>query len=153
MQSDRRHILIVAHSGATHPWLLHAVAARARASSADFTLLVPAVAHGLHRVVDPEDQCCAEAEATLDEAIPALSEAAGAPITAMIGGHDPFAAVWDALNAGAYHEVIVSARPSRLARWLRVDLPRKIRALGVPVTTLPVGESGGHSTAGLRPAA
>jgi hypothetical protein len=31
-----------------------------------FTLLVPAVAHGLHRVVDLEDECCNEAERTIN---------------------------------------------------------------------------------------
>ena len=133
MQANPRRILIVAHRAADDSALLHAVAKRASESPAAFTLLVPAVAHGLHRVVDPEDQCCGEAEATLEAAIPILSEAAGTPISGMIGGHDPFAAAWDALNAGAYDEVIVSARPSRLSRWLHIDLPRKIAALGIRV--------------------
>ena len=34
---------------------------------------------------------------------------------------------------GAYDEVIVSVRPSRLSRWLHIDLPRKIAALGIRV--------------------
>ena len=118
-----------------------------------FTLLVPAVAHGLHRVVDPEDQCCGEAEATLDAAIPVISEAAGGPISGMIGGHDPFAAAWDALNAGAYDEVIVSGRSSRLSRWLRVDLPRRIAGLGIPVTTVNWSEERRRGPAGIRAAA
>jgi hypothetical protein len=140
MQPAPRRVLIVAHRPADDPALLDAVAERASESPAAFMLLVPAVAHGLHRVVDPEDHCCAEAEAILEEAIPVLSEAAGAPISGMIGGHDPFAAAWDALNAGAYDEVIVSTRTSRLSRWLRIDLPRRIAALGVPVIT--VGDNG-----------
>jgi hypothetical protein len=142
MQADPRRVLIVAHRPAEDPALLRAVTKRAGESPAHFTLLVPALAHGLHRVVDPEDQCCAEAEATLWEAIPTLSEAAGAPITGMIGSHDPFAAAWDALNAGAYDEVIVSMRPNRLSRWLRMDLPRKISALGFPVIAVAPGLSG-----------
>ncbi len=136
MQADESRILIIAHRAAEDAALLRAVAQRAAASPADFTLLVPAVAHGLHRVVDPEDQCCAEAEATLEAVIPALSRAAGAPITGMIGSHDPFAAALDALNLGAYDEVIVSARTGRLSRWLRLDLPRRIAALGIPVVTV-----------------
>ena len=78
-----------------------------------FAPVAPQLCPPSHRVVDPEDQCCAEAEATLAAALPALGEAAGAPIAGIIGGHDPFAAAWDALNAGAYDEVIVSIRPSR----------------------------------------
>jgi len=35
--------------------------------------------------------------------------------------------------------VIVSTQPSRLSRWLHIDLPRRIAALGVPVTTVTAG--------------
>jgi hypothetical protein len=153
MQVDPRRILIVAHRAADDSSLLDAVAERARERPADFTLLVPAVAHGLHRVIDPEDHCCAEAEASLAAAIPALSEATGTPISGMIGGHDPFAAAWDALNAGAYDEVIVSERSNRLARWLRIDLPRKIASLGVPVIVVKGREERGRYPDGLRAAA
>ena len=153
MQADSRRILIIAHRAADDLALLSVVAKRAGESPAIFTLLVPAVAHGLHRVIDPEDQCCADAEATLEAAMPALSEAAGAPITGMIGSHDPFAAALDALNAGAYDEVIVSTRPARLSRWLRLDLPRKIASLGIPVITVESGGKRAFSTARLRAAA
>jgi hypothetical protein len=71
----------------------------------------------------------------------------------MIGGHDPFAAAWDALNAGAYDEVIVSARSGRLSRWLRIDLPRRIAALGIPVITVNGSRERGRSATGLRAAA
>ena len=134
MRATHRRILIVAHGAVRDSSLLEAVADRARRGPARFTLLVPAVAHGLHRMVDPEDHPSEEAEMTLDAALPVLSEAAGAPITGMIGSHDPFAAAWDALNMGAYDEVIVSARSNRLSRLLRFDLPRRIATLGVPVT-------------------
>ena len=153
MQADSRRVLIVANRAADDLALLSAVAERASESPADFTLLVPAVAHGLHRVVDPEDQSCAEAEATLWAAIPALSGAAGAPITGMIGSHDPFAAAWDALNAGAYDEVMISTQPGRLARWLRIDLPRRIAGLGVPVITVDGSQERGSLPVRLRAAA
>jgi hypothetical protein len=150
MEAGPRRILIVAYRPTDDSALLDAVAQRVNESPAEFTLLVPAVAHGLHRVVDPEDQCCAEAEATLQAAIPVLSEAAGTPISGMVGGHDPFAAAWDELNAGTYDEVIVSERSNRLSRFLRIDLPRKIASLGVPVTTVQGGEERARSAAGLR---
>jgi len=148
MQADERRVLIIAHRAADDPALIGAVAARANGSAAEFTLLVPALAHGLHRVVDPEDQCPTEAEAILDAALPALSQAAGAPITGMIGSHDPFAAALDALGAGAYDEVIVATQPGRLSRFLRVDLPRRIAALGVPVIT--VGSAGRRGSPAVR---
>jgi hypothetical protein len=136
-----RRVLVVAHRTARDPSLVDVVAARAASAPAEFTLLVPAVAHGLHRVVDPEDHCCEEAEGVLRAAIPVLSEAAGAPVSGLIGSHDPFAAAWDALNDGGYDEVIVSTHPSRISRWLHLDLPHRIAALGVPVTHVTaVGE-------------
>jgi hypothetical protein len=132
-----RRILVVAHRTARDPSLVDAVAGRAASSPAEFTL--PAVAHGLHRVVDPEDHCCEEAERVLRAAIPVLGEAAGALVTGLIGSHDPFAAVWDALNDDGYDEVIVSTHPSRVSRWLHLDLPHRIAALGVPVTHVTAG--------------
>lgn len=145
MERPARRILIVAHRTATQPALLELVTSRAAESPTEFALLVPAAAHGLHRLVDPEDHCCAEAQAILEGAIPIVSAAAGRPITGIIGSHDPFAAAWDALNAGDYDEVILSTHPQRLSRWLRLDLPRRIAGLGIPVTTVSAG--GGYARA------
>ena len=127
-------ILIAAHHAADSPQLVEAVARRANQEPCTFTLLVPAVSHGLHRVVDPEDYGRAEAEARLAAALPLLSDAAGEPIVGVVGAHEPFAAVQDALNLVGFDEVIISMRPGRLARWLHLDLARKIRALGIAVT-------------------
>jgi hypothetical protein len=127
-------VLIVAYQTADSRALTEAVARRADAGLCSFTLLVPASSHGLHRVVEPEDHRLAEAERRLDVAIPLLSGAAGSEVIGMIGSHEPFAAVQDALNLFGFDEVIVSMLPARLSRWLRLDLPRKVRALGVPVT-------------------
>jgi len=139
MNFQPTRILVVANDSHLDRSLLSAVAHRAMESPADFTLLIPAVAHGLHRVVDPEDYGSGDAEAALNEAIPLMSVAAGAPVTGVVGGHDPFAAVWDALNFGAYDEVILATRSSRFMRWLRLDLARRVMALGVPVTAVGAG--------------
>jgi hypothetical protein len=127
-------VLIVAHKTADSPVLLEAVARRAECDSCLFTLLVPASAHGLHRVVDPEDHGKAEAEARLNVALPALSSAAGQEVVGVVGSHDPLAAIQDALNLLGFDEVIISMLPARLSRWLHLDLPRKVRSLGIPVT-------------------
>lgn len=132
-------VLITAHHAADSPALVEAVARRAADGPAIFTLLVPAVAHGLHRVVDPEDHGHAEADARLAAALPLLSDAAGEPVAGVVGAHEPFAAVQDALNLVGFDEVIISMRPGRVRRWLRLDLPRKIRALGVPVAEVADG--------------
>jgi hypothetical protein len=132
--AHRASVLIVAHQTADSPQLVEAVARRARQGPCTFTLLVPTRAHGLHRVVDPEDHGTAEAEARLAVAVPLLSEAAGHPVIGMIGSHEPLATIQDALNLLGFDEVILSMLPARISRWLRLDLPRKVRGLGVPVT-------------------
>jgi hypothetical protein len=127
-------VLIVAHQTADSPDLLRAVAHRADDSACTFTLLVPARAQDLRHVRDPQAQGMSEAEARLELAIPLLSEAAGEAILGVVGAHEPLAAVQDALNLLGFDEVIISMLPVRESRWFRLELPRKVRALGVPVT-------------------
>jgi hypothetical protein len=126
-------VLVVANRTSASPTLLDAVSRRAAEGACTFTLLVPRSPHGLHRVVDPEDHGHVEAAAAIEHAQPLLMEAAGGPVVAIVGSHDPLAAVEDALNAGRYDEVIISTLPRRLSRWLHVDLVRKVAGLGVPV--------------------
>ena len=130
------HVLVVAHKTAATQPLLDAVRERAQRGPATFTLLVPNPAHGLHKVVDPEDQQASEAQTVINEAIPALSEAAGAPVEGIVGDADPVAAVHDAINLRGFDEVIVSTLPVRLSRWLKLDLPSKVAGMGLPVTTV-----------------
>jgi hypothetical protein len=127
-------VLIVAHQTADSPELGEAVARRADSGPCSFTLLVPARGQGLHRVMGPDDHGIREAEGRLEVAIPLLSEAAGEAILGVVGTHEPLAAVQDALNLLGFDEVIISMLPVRESRWFRVDLPRKVRALGVAVT-------------------
>ncbi|HXB15129.1 MAG TPA: hypothetical protein VNV44_05225 [Solirubrobacteraceae bacterium] len=127
-------VLIVAHQTADSPQLIDAVARRATAGSCTFTLLVPTRPRGLHRVVDPEDYGAAEANARVATAVPVLSRAAEGEIIGIVGSHEPLAAIQDALNLLGFEEVMISMLPSRLSRWLHLDLPRKVRALGVRVT-------------------
>lgn len=131
-------VLIVAHQTALSAPLLTAVAERAQAGPCTFTLLVPARPHGLHRVVDPEDHGMAEAKARLDQALPGLSAAAGQPLVGVAGSHDPLAAIEDAINLLGFDEVIISMLSARLSRWLHLDLPAKVRALGLSVTEVAV---------------
>jgi hypothetical protein len=138
-QEQPARVLIVAHRTAATPALLEAVRDRAQRPPTQFTLLVPAAAHGLHRVVDPEDACCEEAAQTISRLLPELEAAAGAPVAARIGAHEVLAAVEDAVNEGGHAEVIISAPSRVIPRLLHVDLPRKVAALGVDVTPVPPG--------------
>jgi hypothetical protein len=128
-------ILVVARLTASSPELADAVRCRAVEPCA-FTLLIPAEAQGLHRVVDPEDHGNREAERRLADALQVLSRAANAPVQGIIGSHDPLAAVQDAINLGTFDEIMLCTLPQRVSRWLHVDLPSKVAALGLPLTTL-----------------
>jgi hypothetical protein len=129
-------VLVVANKTAATPALLDAVRERASRGPCTFTLLVPNTAHGLHRVVDPEDQDQSEAETTLELALPLLSEAAGRRVEGLIGDPEPLSAIQDAINLHGFDEIILSTLPTRVSRWLRLDLPHKVAGLGLPVTTV-----------------
>ena len=72
--STPARVLVVAHRTAATTGLRDAVRHRAAAGPARFTLLVPRTAHGLHRLMDPEDTDDSEAREILDRALPLLSE-------------------------------------------------------------------------------
>ena len=134
--SEPARVLVVANRTAATPALLEAVRARAASGPASFSLLVPAVAHGVARIADPEDADTSEAQAALDLAIPLLEEAAGGPVEGLVGAPDPFLAVQDAVNLHGYDEIIISTLSPRVSRWLRLDLPRRLTVMGLPVTTV-----------------
>lgn len=129
-------VLVVAHRTAATPALIEAVRQRAAAGPAEFTLLVPRAAHGLHRLVDPEDTDSGEAQAVLELALPLLEEAAGGHVEGRIGDPNPLDAVTDAVNLDGYDEIILSTLPARVSHWLHMDLPSKLNVLGLPITTI-----------------
>jgi hypothetical protein len=129
-------VLVVAHKTAATQPLLDAVRERAQRGPSKFTLLVPNSAHGLHRVVDAEDQGSSETQTVLHVALPKLSEAAGAPVDGLVGDPDPVAAVHDAINLRGFDEIIISTLPTHVSRWLKLDLPSKVSGMGLPVTTV-----------------
>jgi hypothetical protein len=142
-------VLIVAHKTAATQPLLDAVHKRASRGPCRFTLLVPNTAHGLHKVVDPEDQAAGEAQTVLDRALPLLERAAGAPVRGLIGDPDPIAAVHDAINLHGFDEVIVSTLSAKVSRWLRLDLPSKVAGMGLPVTTVTPGDEAAGAAGGV----
>jgi hypothetical protein len=131
-----KRVLVVAHRTAATPALIEAVRNRAARGPAEFTLLVPNTARGLHRVVDPEDQEENEAQTVLDLALPLLEEATRGHVEGLIGDPEPLNAIQDAINLHGFDEIIISTLPTRVSRWLKLDLPSKAEGLGLPVTTV-----------------
>jgi hypothetical protein len=133
-------VLVVAHRTADTPGLADAVRRRAAQGPAIFTLLVPRTAHGLHRLMDPEETDETEARAILDRALPMLRSASGAQVEGIVGDPTPLTAIEDAVNREHFDEVMISTLPKRLSRWLRLDLPAKARGLGLPVTVVTAAD-------------
>jgi hypothetical protein len=132
--TEPAQVLVVAHQTAATPGLLDAVRERAARGPARFHLVVPQQAHGMHKVVDPQDAGVDEAEHVLEVALPKLSEAAGHEVTGSVGDAEPLMAIQDAVNLGHYDEMIISTLPLGISRWLKLDLISKARGLGLPVT-------------------
>ena len=110
-------VLVVAHKTAATPALIEAVRERAGRGPSSFTLLVPNPAHGLHRIVDPEDIEADEAQQTIELATPLLEQAAGGKVESIIGTSEPLAAIQDAMNLhGGFDELIISTLPADASR-------------------------------------
>ena len=132
--AEPAHVLLVAHQTAATEPLLQAVRERAKRLPVEFHLVVPRQAHGMHKVVDPEDTGEDEAQSALDAALPKLSEAAGREVTGSLGDAEPLMAIHDEVNQHHYDEIIISTLPLGISRWLKLDLVSKARGLGLPVT-------------------
>lgn len=129
-------VLIVAHRTAATPALIAAVRERVTRGPAEFTLLVPAAVHGFDRLAEPDQTDSDEAQDTLDLALPLLEEAAGARVDGIIGGAQPLDAVHDAVHEYGFDEIIISTLSPRVSRWLRMDVPNRLKVLGKPITTV-----------------
>lgn len=139
---EPRHILIVANQTAAGEHLVHAVQRHIQNGPARFTLLVPA-SPPPGTATWTEGQSIALAKERMEKAVANL-RAAGAEIEGVVGDTDPLLAVEDLLRHETFDEAIVSTLPSGASRWLRQDLPHRIRQeFGIPTT---------HVVADLEPA-
>ncbi len=129
--------LVVAHETVTSPELLKQVRlVREQDADAEFVLLVPAtpVRHLLIRRGDEHD-----AEAVARRRIQraqALFTKKGLPLAdARVGTADPGEAIDEEVAAHpGYAGFVISTLPAEKSRWLRMDLPRRVRArYGLPV--------------------
>jgi GABA permease len=142
-------VLIVANQTIGSAELTAAVKARMGSDPCRFHLLVPipptppsAISVGLAAVesaatafmVLPDLKALAEERLTtgLD-----WLEGLGAEATGEVGAIDTVAAVVGVVERDEIDEIIVSTLPSRISRWLRQDLPRKIeKHVSIPVTVV-----------------
>lgn len=134
MAKSKQKILVVANRTADSPELIAALRERAAGGSTSFTLLVPAVPHGLAWAADMKAGW-AEAVARAECAAGRIRGSGLVLEETIVGDPDPFAAVGDVLHAREYDEVVVSVLPRAVSRWLAVGLPARLRrSVDLPVT-------------------
>ena len=69
--------------------------------------------------------------------LPLLRDAVGGEVDGVVSiRHDPMDAIEETLRGGDFHEIVLSTLPRSVSRWLHVDLPQRIHALGYPLTTV-----------------
>ena len=61
-------------------------------------------------------------------------------VEGLVGVSSPLDAIQDAVNIHGFDEIIISTLPTRVSRWLHLDLPSKLNGLGLPVTTVTAQE-------------
>lgn len=124
-----RH-LVVAHQTAESDELLQRlVDLTAGDPDAEFVLLVPATP--INDMLLWEEGRSDEAAHRRAEAARARLESAGIRVLdAKVGDADPLAAIGDELRSGTdYGVIVISTLPPGVSRWLRLDLPSRVRRI------------------------
>ena len=143
-------ILIIANETLASPSLAQAVADRLAGGPAEFVVVVPATPIE-HRLTWDEDEAIGAAQERLDGLLARLRDL-GATASGEVGNRDPVTAARDAILTRPVDEVILSTLPVGRSRWLRQDVPSKLRsAMDVPVTVIHAPKEADAAT-GTSPA-
>ena len=131
-------VLVVTDEPAPTPALLDAIRGRGQRGPVAFELLVPNPAPAEWHPTHPErHEKLGEAERVLTAALPAIEEAAGAPVDGSVSiRHDAMDAIEETLHRGEYDEIVLAMVPHGPLAWLHLDLPHRIAHLGLPLTTV-----------------
>ena len=132
---EPRRVIVVANQTACGPELLAALRSRLAEGPVTFTLVVPATPPH-EQLTWTEGSARQIAEQRLAGALEQF-RSEGIEMSGVVGDASPMLAVADLLVGADYDEVVLSTLPSRVSRWLKLDLPRRItQRFGLPVTTV-----------------
>jgi hypothetical protein len=135
-------ILIVANQTLPSEALATTVSGRIASGNRDFHVVVPATPPPGGGMTWDEDAARAAAEERLTRFRGQLADQ-GVTASGEIGDRDPVAAVRDAARGRDVSEILLSTLPAGASRWLRQDIPTRMRgAMSLPVTVVeeaPVG--------------
>jgi hypothetical protein len=128
-----RSILVVANQTLGGDALTRRMRDAVVAEPCRFHLAVPATPTG-HMLTWSEGEAHVVAQRRLDDALRRL-EQEGFSVTGEVSDPNPMLAITDALRHDRYDEVILSTLPVGVSRWVRLDLPSRIRRrFGVKLT-------------------
>ena len=133
---DTTRVLVLANRTADSPQLRDALLERRDRGPIEVTLLVPAAweAQDPHGGVETGRRRVRSALERLRDT--------GLEVRCRVGDPDPITALREAWDPDRYDEIIVSTLPSRVSRWLQIDLPRRAgKITGVPVTHVEAAEA------------
>ncbi len=140
MPPEKDSVLVIAEDTATSDGLLEALKQRAAGGPVEFTLVipgkpdVPAVPDAAVADLEmPDVETPSELEKEVEEAVERLREA-GLEVEGRVGDADPVAAAEDAVNFGAFRDIIVASPPKHLTKWLKLDVAHRLEGM----TDLPV---------------
>jgi hypothetical protein len=136
-------VLVVTDEPRPSAALLDAIRGRALRGPVAFELLVPNPAPAEWNPTHPDRHTKVnEAQQVLAEALPAIQNAAGAPVRGEVSiRHDPMDAIEETLHAGDYDEIVLAMVPHGPLAWLHLDLPHRLAHLGLPLTTVSAAKA------------
>src|SRR5256885_12122665 len=77
-------------------------------------------------------------DAVLARALPVLEGPAGGEVNGRVANSpNAYDDIVEELDGSSYDEIILETPPSHVSHWLHVDLPERVKHLGVPLRTVP----------------
>ena len=137
---EPKKVLVVANQTSAGPALRGEMLRRAKESPHAFMLVVPATPPQDH-LVWTDDEASEVARQRLNAALSLLRDD-GLDVDGRVGDASPALAIADALLHDSYDEIILSTLPAGLSKWLKQDLPDRIRRrFDVPLTVVEAAPS------------
>ncbi len=124
-------ILVVANKTNATPALLDAIKTRVAAGPASFFMLVP---NPDHLAFDRSTADHPKGDEVLARALPVLEGPAGGEVNGRVANSpNAYDDIVEELQGSDFDEIILETPPRHVSHWLHVDLPERIRHLGVPL--------------------
>jgi uncharacterized membrane-anchored protein len=123
-------ILVVANKADATPALVEAIKERVAAGPASFFMLVP---NPDHVAFDRNTADHPKGDQVLARALPVLEGPAGGEVNGRVASSpNAYDDIVEEIEGSDYDEIILETPPSHVSHWLHVDLPERVKHLGLP---------------------